>query len=136
MTFFFILITCGFVAQLVIAPHAYLGGLGSNPVEAGSCSSFFSAVAKFYSTCVDHFFSWFLSAGQIKHILLKFVILNITQVSLETPVINLQTNFPSSSTEKLVDLKSSVDLLTSVTFFRMKVSSYSNNGFNLDYEED
>ena len=62
--------------------------------------------------------------------------MNITQVSLETPVINLQTNFPSSSTEKLVDLKSSVDLLTSVTFFRMKVSSYNNNCFNLDYEED
>lgn len=62
--------------------------------------------------------------------------MNITQVSLETPVINLQTNFPSSSTEKLVDLKSSVDLLTSVTFFRMKVSLYNNNGFNLDYEED
>ena len=62
--------------------------------------------------------------------------MNITQVSLETPVINLQTNFPSSSTEKLVDLKSSVDLLTSVTFFRMKVSSYNDNCFNLDYEED
>ena len=61
--------------------------------------------------------------------------MNITQVSLETPVINLQTNFPSSSTEKLVDLKSSVDLLTSVTFFRMKVSLYNNNGFNLDEED-
>ena len=57
--------------------------------------------------------------------------MNITQVSLETPVINLQTNFPSSSTEKLVDLKSSVDLLTSVTFFRMKVSSYNNNSLIL-----
>ena len=84
---------------------------------------------------MDHFFSWFLYAGQIKHILLKFIIVNITQVSLETPVINLQTNFPSSSTEKLVDLKSSVDLLTSVTFFRMKVSLYNNNGFNLDEED-
>ena len=32
--------TCGFVAQLVLAPNRYLGGTGSSPVEARIFSGF------------------------------------------------------------------------------------------------